>query len=88
MLFPPLFISLFITKYVILCPKFSLSLMLNLITGAFVNIRVELAKCIGNPLCAANIACLQTCNNRPDETECQVSSLSFSGYILGLTSLD
>ncbi|KAF5454812.1 hypothetical protein F2P56_024449 [Juglans regia] len=34
--------------------------------------RVELAKCIGNPLCAANIACLQTCNNRPDETECQI----------------
>lgn len=34
--------------------------------------RVELAKCIGNPSCAANIACLQTCNNRPDETECQI----------------
>lgn len=34
--------------------------------------RVELAKCIGNPLCAANVACLQTCNNRPDETECQI----------------
>ncbi|XP_021800798.1 violaxanthin de-epoxidase, chloroplastic isoform X2 [Prunus avium] len=34
--------------------------------------RVELAKCIGNPSCAANIACLQTCNNRPDETECQL----------------
>ncbi|XP_010247238.1 PREDICTED: violaxanthin de-epoxidase, chloroplastic isoform X2 [Nelumbo nucifera] len=34
--------------------------------------RVELAKCIANPSCAANIACLQTCNNRPDETECQI----------------
>ncbi|KAL2549409.1 Violaxanthin de-epoxidase [Forsythia ovata] len=32
----------------------------------------ELAKCIANPSCAANIACLQTCNNRPDETECQI----------------
>jgi len=35
--------------------------------------RIELAKCLSNPSCAANIACLQTCNNRPDETECQVS---------------
>lgn len=34
--------------------------------------RVELAKCIANPSCAANVACLQTCNNRPDETECQI----------------
>ncbi|KAK6136364.1 hypothetical protein DH2020_029894 [Rehmannia glutinosa] len=34
--------------------------------------RLELAKCIANPSCAANIACLQTCNNRPDETECQI----------------
>ncbi|KAF9604785.1 hypothetical protein IFM89_010326 [Coptis chinensis] len=35
--------------------------------------RVELAKCIASPSCAANVACLQTCNNRPDETECQIS---------------
>ncbi|WOL11397.1 hypothetical protein Cni_G20159 [Canna indica] len=34
--------------------------------------RVELAKCIANPSCAANIACLQTCNDRPDESECQI----------------
>lgn len=34
--------------------------------------RVELVKCIANPACAANVACLQTCNNRPDETECQI----------------
>ncbi|PKI36003.1 hypothetical protein CRG98_043578 [Punica granatum] len=34
--------------------------------------RVELAKCIANPGCAASVACLQTCNNRPDETECQI----------------
>ncbi|XP_010528777.1 PREDICTED: violaxanthin de-epoxidase, chloroplastic [Tarenaya hassleriana] len=34
--------------------------------------RIELAKCISNPSCAANVACLQTCNNRPDETECQI----------------
>ncbi|KAG4176376.1 hypothetical protein ERO13_A11G241000v2 [Gossypium hirsutum] len=37
--------------------------------------RIELAKCIANPSCAANVACLQTCNDRPDETECQVSSI-------------
>ncbi|CAO2836593.1 unnamed protein product [Amaranthus hypochondriacus] len=34
--------------------------------------RIELAKCIANPSCAANVACLQSCNNRPDETECQI----------------
>ncbi|KAG6389194.1 hypothetical protein SASPL_150653 [Salvia splendens] len=34
--------------------------------------RIELAKCIANPSCAANVACLNTCNNRPDETECQI----------------
>ncbi|WMV25875.1 hypothetical protein MTR67_019260 [Solanum verrucosum] len=34
--------------------------------------RIELAKCIANPACAANVACLQTSNNRPDETECQI----------------
>ncbi|KAL8171816.1 hypothetical protein V2J09_023620 [Rumex salicifolius] len=34
--------------------------------------RLELAKCITNPACAANVACLQTCNDRPDETECQI----------------
>ncbi|KAL0902857.1 hypothetical protein M5K25_028472 [Dendrobium thyrsiflorum] len=34
--------------------------------------RVELVRCISNPACAANIACLQTCNDRPDETECQI----------------
>lgn len=39
--------------------------------------RVELAKCIVNPSCAANVACLQTCNNRPDETECQIKCGDF-----------
>ncbi|CAL5196087.1 unnamed protein product [Lathyrus oleraceus] len=38
----------------------------------FKECRPELAKCLSNPSCAANIACLQTCNNRPDETECQI----------------
>lgn len=43
--------------------------------------RVELAKCLANPSCAANIACLQTCNNRPDETECQVSPLLYINFM-------
>lgn len=34
--------------------------------------RIELARCIADPACAANVACLQTCNNRPNETECQI----------------
>lgn len=48
-------------------------IFLNLVIAASIHARVELAKCIGNPACAANVACLQTCNDRPDETECQVS---------------
>lgn len=40
---------------------------------------------MGNPSCAANVACLQTCNNRPDETECQV--ISRVGYVLEESTL-
>lgn len=45
--------------------------------------RIELAKCIANPSCAANVACLQTCNNRPDETECQVNILLIHLFLKG-----
>eukprot|EP00271_Cylindrocystis_brebissonii_P000615 TRINITY_DN10746_c0_g1_i1.p1 TRINITY_DN10746_c0_g1~~TRINITY_DN10746_c0_g1_i1.p1 ORF type:complete len:493 (+),score=94.08 TRINITY_DN10746_c0_g1_i1:127-1605(+) len=34
--------------------------------------RGEFVRCLGDVKCAANIACLQACNNRPDETECQI----------------
>eukprot|EP00898_Chlorokybus_atmophyticus_P009241 jgi/Chlat1/947/Chrsp108S01377 len=34
--------------------------------------RAEFTRCLGDVKCAANIACLQTCNDRPDETECQI----------------
>nr|TKR60145.1 hypothetical protein D5086_0000324560 [Populus alba] len=34
--------------------------------------RLELAKCSANPSCAANVACLHTCNKGPDEIECQI----------------
>ncbi|KAG6738413.1 hypothetical protein POTOM_058029 [Populus tomentosa] len=43
--------------------------------------RLELAKCSANPSCAANVACLHTCNKGPDEIECQVS------YVLSLEML-
>ena len=31
-----------------------------------------LAKCIANPNCLANVACINTCNGKPDEAGCQV----------------
>jgi violaxanthin de-epoxidase len=33
---------------------------------------VPLGKCIASPLCLANVVCINTCNNRPDEIECQI----------------
>mmetsp|Transcript_149 Transcript_149/g.184 ORF Transcript_149/g.184 Transcript_149/m.184 type:complete len:458 (+) Transcript_149:131-1504(+) len=36
------------------------------------NCQKELALCVLNPKCLANVICLNTCNNRPDETECQI----------------
>lgn len=32
----------------------------------------ELAQCILDPKCLANVICLNTCNNRPDEAACQI----------------
>jgi len=32
----------------------------------------ELAQCILNPKCLANVICLNTCNGRKDEAECQI----------------
>ena len=34
--------------------------------------QAQLAKCILNPKCFANVICLNTCNNRPDESACQI----------------
>ncbi|GLJ12256.1 hypothetical protein SUGI_0187450 [Cryptomeria japonica] len=34
--------------------------------------REELVHCMANPACAANVACIEICNNRPDETACQI----------------
>jgi VDE lipocalin domain len=33
---------------------------------------VQLGKCIASPMCLANVVCINTCNNRPDEIECQI----------------
>jgi violaxanthin de-epoxidase len=33
---------------------------------------VQLAKCVANPKCLANVVCINTCNGRPDEIECQI----------------
>lgn len=41
-------------------------------TCLFKNCQLELAKCILDPKCFANIICLNTCNNRPDEVQCQI----------------
>ena len=32
----------------------------------------QLAQCIVNPKCLANVICINTCNNSPDETGCQI----------------
>ena len=34
--------------------------------------QAELATCVLNPKCLANVICLNTCNDRPDEAECQI----------------
>ena len=36
------------------------------------NCQKELAQCLLNPKCFANVICLNTCNNRPDEAQCQI----------------
>lgn len=34
--------------------------------------RLPLAQCIANPKCLANVICINTCNGRPDEIDCQI----------------
>jgi len=36
------------------------------------NCQKELAQCVLNPKCLANVICLNTCNGRADEAECQI----------------
>jgi violaxanthin de-epoxidase len=45
----------------------------NAIVGClFQKCSVPLAKCIASPQCLANVICINTCNNRPDEIDCQI----------------
>jgi VDE lipocalin domain len=45
----------------------------NAIVGClFQKCSVPLAKCITSPQCLANVICINTCNNRPDEIDCQI----------------
>jgi violaxanthin de-epoxidase len=45
---------------------------------------VSLGKCILNPICLANVACINTCNNRPDEIECQIKcGDTFDNSVIG-----
>jgi violaxanthin de-epoxidase len=34
--------------------------------------RLPLARCVTDPTCTANLLCIQTCTNRPDEADCQI----------------
>jgi len=48
------------------------------------NCQIPLAKCITNPTCLTNLACIQTCTNRPDEAECQIKcGDEFSNEVVG-----
>merc|ERR1712113_1305514 len=31
-----------------------------------------MGRCVTNPVCIANLACIQTCTDRPDEATCQI----------------
>jgi len=38
----------------------------------FKSCQVELARCVTNPSCLANLACINTCNGKADESACQI----------------
>jgi violaxanthin de-epoxidase len=46
------------------------------------NCQKELAKCVLNPKCFANVICLNTCNGRKDEAECQIKVGSCAPVLL------
>jgi violaxanthin de-epoxidase len=43
-----------------------------IVSCLFQKCQAQLAKCIVNPKCLANVICINTCNGREDETECQI----------------
>mmetsp|Transcript_4904 Transcript_4904/g.6741 ORF Transcript_4904/g.6741 Transcript_4904/m.6741 type:complete len:512 (-) Transcript_4904:137-1672(-) len=44
----------------------------NIALCLFQRCQLPLLKCITNPKCLANVICINTCNNRPDEIGCQI----------------
>eukprot|EP00816_Leptocylindrus_hargravesii_P011725 CAMPEP_0196815424 /NCGR_PEP_ID=MMETSP1362-20130617/49672_1 /TAXON_ID=163516 /ORGANISM="Leptocylindrus danicus, Strain CCMP1856" /LENGTH=489 /DNA_ID=CAMNT_0042192373 /DNA_START=8 /DNA_END=1477 /DNA_ORIENTATION=+ len=45
---------------------------------------LQLGKCIANPNCLANVICINTCNGRPDESECQIEcGNTFENEVVG-----
>jgi violaxanthin de-epoxidase len=48
------------------------------------NCQIPLAKCVANPVCAANLLCIQTCTGRADEGDCQIRcGDAFSNDVVG-----
>jgi len=43
-----------------------------IVSCLFSKCQIPLAKCIANPKCLANVVCINTCNGRDDEIECQI----------------
>jgi violaxanthin de-epoxidase len=43
-----------------------------IVSCLFQKCQLPLAKCIANPKCLANVACIQTCNGKEDEIGCQI----------------
>merc|ERR1719183_470139 len=48
------------------------------------NCQIPLARCVTNPTCAANLLCIQTCTDKPDESTCQIKcGDEFSNDVVG-----
>ena len=48
------------------------------------NCQVALAKCLADGECLENLVCLQLCNGRKDETECQVHTIGPQAFVLSV----
>jgi violaxanthin de-epoxidase len=66
------FLSLSINLVTPIVPVANAADSLKIVQCLFSKCQLPLAKCIANPKCLANVICINTCNNRPDETECQI----------------
>jgi violaxanthin de-epoxidase len=69
-----------LTKALAMTPEETAGVGTCLITKA----PFALARCIVDPTCLANLACIQTCTGKPDEGECQVKcGDEFSNDVVG-----